>query len=207
VTAILGIDPGHLNGAAVLLTGERTVAAWWTWKRLDRKGGPVWRVTAARDVEGAEPREAMWQVGHAIGTWLMLLDPHRPMYQPTLVLEGLFVPRPRRGQRPVNPQSVIPLAEATGELIGGLRMTPALRPKATDWRWDQLRLPNRTPADAAEAAAVKLAPHFFDWPEGAEPVTTPTKAELGALCEAAWISRYGWVRLCKQGGSGEVVAR
>lgn len=184
----LGVDPGRTSGAAVLLDADgRTVLAWWTWCLLRRKGGDAWRVT--RKAPGEDLMvDALWEVGR-----LVAIDVSRCLGEgdPVLVVEGLFVPRARRGGRPVNPQDVVPLAEATGELIGGLRMTPAYRPLATEWRGLTLGLMARTPAADAEAYARKTAAAAFDWPKGTGPAT---EAERGALAEAAFIARYGWVQ-------------
>lgn len=201
---MLGCDPGRQSGAAVLLSASNEVMAWWSWALMSRKAGDVWRVTCF-DPHGSCTVDAMWEVGNAIGRmWTALDQPGSEVrHAATLVVEGLFVPRIKRGQRPVSPQSVIPLAEATGELIGGLRMTPSLRPLANEWRPDQLGIPPRTPADAAEAIARDMAERparqgGFTWPSEARP---GTKAELGALAEAAWIARFGWVRLAGRAAS------
>lgn len=180
---VLGIDPGNNSGAAVLLSKHDNVVAWWTWKRLIRKAGDVCRVDCSDG--NAVCLAHMWEIGDTIARYLSEKN-----LAPTFALERLFVPRPRRGQRPVNPQSVIPLAEARGELIGGLRMRPTHEPLATDWRWRQLSLPNRTRHDAAEQAAINCARHAFTWPKASAP---QTKAEKGALAEAAFIARDGWV--------------
>jgi len=190
--SILGVDPGRSNGAAVLLTAHNEVAAWWTWCLMARKDGPVWRVSQGLTGD-CDNVAAMWEVGDLISGQL-IYDGMTNQPIAKLSLEGLFVPRLRRG-KPVNPQSVIPLAEAAGELVGGLRMTPAHRPLATEWRSRQLGLRRGTSADAAEAAAVRMAPHAFTWPKDAGIEAAPTKAERGALAEAAYIARDGWVSL------------
>jgi hypothetical protein len=183
---ILGVDPGRSSGAAVLLASDgKRVENWWTWKLMKRKSGEVWRVMAlGLKPEAAFEADAMWQVGQFISNCVYrAVGP-----EPALILEGLFVPWQKKGRKRQSPQSVIPLAEATGELVGGLRMTPRLRPLANLWRAEVLSLPARTPAAEAEQAAQAYARVAFDWPDGEGP---PTEAERGALAEAACIAFWG----------------
>ena len=95
---VLGIDPGNNSGAAVLLNKHDNVVAWWTWKRLIRKAGDVCRVDCSDG--NAVCLAHMWEIGDTIARYLSEKN-----LAPTFALERLFVPRPRRGQRPVNPQS------------------------------------------------------------------------------------------------------
>jgi hypothetical protein len=166
----------------VLLDDDgETVFEWWTWQLLRRKDGVVWRVTSS--VGWTKEVDSIWEIGRQMS----------PLFKRdnTLVVEALFVPVRRRGQRPIAPQTIIPLAEACGELIGGLRMTPRYRPLATLWRYQVLGLPAKTRAKDAERRAIKHASTQFVWPEGAK---APTEAEKGALAEAACIARYGWAQ-------------
>lgn len=193
----MGWDPGDVSGACAVLTSHNVVAYWATYKRLDRKGKPpVWRMT---DSHGAGDEFAT--VGQVAGEALKSV----PVALRHLVVEGLYVETVRSKRRHESMQqymryvsaaiarqkSTLKLSESAGQIIGAIGQPAALRPKATEWRWDQLSLPARTKADYAEAAAVKLAPDCFTWPEAEWP---KTKAERGALAEAAFISRFGWVR-------------
>lgn len=198
---ILGVDPGRGSGAAVLLSAHGEVRAWWTWCLLTRKGEEVWRVTSTEHA----PREcvAVWDVACRIRWDACLLGAAGEV---DLVVEGLFVPKlwPKkrheswkqyeaRARRTLSQQqAVLPLALAKGEVVGSLGMVPQHEPRADEWRPRQLSLRPSTPADEAEAVAVRLAPHAFTWPESEAP---STKAERGALAEAAFIARDGWVTL------------
>ena len=185
MTYTLGVDPGR-SGAAVLLEGDRRVVGWWAWTLLGRKAGESWRLRWPDGVADLGDNAAsLGAIGcgirNAVRPW-----PSAGNDWPDLVVEGLFVPRARAGGRPVDPQSVIPLAEATGELIGGLGLRPRARPPANVWRPAMLGIPARTPADEAEAYAIRMYPTTFGaLPEGL------TRGELGAVCEAAWIARWG----------------
>ena len=193
---VLGVDPGSANGALVLLQGDR-VEAWWTYARMSRKGGDVYRVTHLLPTYGTnfvvqrEP-SSVWMVGELVHRMIVrdlgLAEWPGPV---TLCLEGLFAPRRKKG-RPISPQMIVPLAESAGELIGGLRMTPAWRPLATEWRHLILGLPAKAKARDAEAYAITVATQIFQWPEQGR---APTIAERGALAEAACIARYGVVQM------------
>jgi hypothetical protein len=179
----LGCDPGSINGACVLLNADgRTVEAWWVWQKLTRKGeASVYRV---RSIHDDWHRGHIWQVGEIVGVNIRPLS-----YQ--LVVEGLFVPK-RDGKLKI--QTVLTLAEATGELMGGLRYSgtlPVLRPPARTWRPEAAGIPARTQKAEAEAKAIVRADHLFKWPESA---TELTKAERGARAEAAFLARWGWAQ-------------
>jgi hypothetical protein len=165
----------------------------WSWDRLDRKGGAVYR---CRTSEGGEfvGRDLAVIVSTVHRDTLVDLAPDPAWLD--LVVEGLFVPRiPTKKAKPggkpppkFNPQSVIPLAESAGIILGllsGIAATTS-RPLAVEWRHRVLGLAPNTPADEAEAFAVRMAPALF---EGLGAL-----AHVGAVCEAAWIARDGWVQ-------------
>ena len=168
----------------------------------------MWR---AANLWGLPPddrgREALFLVADAISQEVADLADERPVH---LCLEGLFVAPLRKKQRHesfaqydrrvrrvlAQQQAAIPLAESAGELRGGLGMVPRWRPKASEWRELVLgRGWGRAKADAAEAEAVRQAPLRWAWPDCAPP---PSKAERGAVAEAACMAHYGHAML-KQG--------
>lgn len=179
MSAVLAVDPGA-NGGAALVDGER-VLAWWAWTRLERKGGEVWRLRY-------QVPWASWGAGEL--NFLNLGDVARTIreqldLEPALVVEGLFVPRAAQG---INIQSHTALAESAGWLMGGLGLgVPVARPLASVWRPAVLGLRPSTPADQAEAFAIK-ATRWADWP--GDPVGRLSLAELGAVAEARLIGRW-----------------
>ena len=189
----LGVDPGSCSGAAVLLHADgRRVLAWWVWLKMNRKT-PCYRVkdeTWSSFQSSPEPstREVpnMWRISHAIVAEVLLDFP-----QHQLVIEGLFVGR-RDGSLRV--QDALVLAESVGEFRAGLGWTgglPELRPLASVWRKQVLGLKARTKKDRAEAYAVEWAPKLFDWSTCPWDAHDLTKAERGALAEAACMARWG----------------
>lgn len=128
----------------------------------------------------------MWRISHAIVAEVLLDFP-----QHQLVIEGLFVGR-RDGSLRV--QDALVLAESVGEFRAGLGWTgglPELRPLASVWRKQVLGLKARTKKDRAEAYAVEWAPKLFDWSTCPWDAHDLTKAERGALAEAACMARWG----------------
>lgn len=100
------------------------------------------------------------------------------------VSNALFVPPAGR----LNPQSVIPLAESAGFMLGALcgRARRTLRPRAVEWRHEVLGLSPRTKADIAEAVAVRMGQAAFDG--------LGALADVGHVVEAAWMARFGWAQ-------------
>ncbi len=186
--SVLGVDPGAGGAFALITERPDIVVLWGAWTTLARKEGSRVRLTISQGGR-VVMRSMLSACLRAIEEELLLCTPHYD-----LVIEGLFAPRRRRGQRPVNPQSVVPLAISSGEIRAALERVPVAEPLASEWRWSQLSLPARTKAGAAELAAVRLAPHAFNWaPSGGSPVDAGlTKGELGAVSEAAFIARHGW---------------
>lgn len=185
----LGVDPGSLDGAAVLLHEDRkTVLGWWVWTKLKRKGGDVFRVRAALtspfdDVQRCLNKEgevARFRDFQEAWVWWRY-----PIYQ--LVIEGLFIGR-RDGT--IKLQEILTLAESVGEFRAGLEPSPLpeLRPLSREWRPQAAGIPARTPRAKAEALAIAKAERYFVWPESETPLT---KAERGARAEAAWIASWG----------------
>lgn len=181
---VIGIDPGSEHGGVALLDPDgRTAALVGDWTRLDRRGGEVYRVRFGhRD-------ECLARDLPAVGALLFHeLFPKVQAHGAVLVVEGLFVPKAGRGGRPVNPQSVIPLAESAGVMLGhlGSIARETHRPLSSTWRADVLGLATRTPADQAEALAVRMAPSAFDG--------VGELARVGHVAEALFLARWGWTQ-------------
>lgn len=181
----LGVDPGSLDGAAVLLAGDGdTVLEYWAWTQLKRKGQrPVFRVTYTNYV--FEER-VLWEVAAEIATHV---DPCQ------LVIEGLYVPsneeRKKRGQKRQNIQDLQALIESVGEFRAGLGWDspiPELRPPARVWRPETAGIPAGTPRKKAKALAITQARLLLTWPEH---TTTLTRTEQATVAEAALIARHG----------------
>lgn len=127
----LGIDPGK-NGGAVLLDSAHTLVQAWWWQPC-KAGG----------------YEVQSQYGDALGFWWHSLT-ELGGYLPTLqrvAVEGLFAGRAR--------QAIIGTAETAGELLGAIapKVEQVLRPPASRWRADLLRLPGGTKAAQADRYA------------------------------------------------------
>lgn len=191
----LGVDPGSRSGAAVLLHADgRRVLAWWVWLKMDRLI-PCYRVRLVHGVAGgiwkAESHELdrLWKAADRIDEAVYYITGCQRNTQ--LVIEGLFVGR-RDGSLRV--QDALVLAEGVGEFRAGLGWTgglPELRPLASVWRKQVLGLKARTKKDQAEAYAVEWAPKLFDWSACPWDAHDLTKAERGALAEAACMARWG----------------
>ena len=181
----LGIDPGGSSPGGAVLLDEAGVSAWWVWSWL-RSGGGGYRLRSGGDAP--EMEEERLPDLHLVGCRIREAMPER--YR--LVVEGLYVPTGRRRGR-VNPQSVVPLAESAGLVMGPLLggAIDLARPLASEWRRSVLGLPPRTSADSAEEYAVQMAPRLHRWPGGALPEGL-TLAEEGAIAEACLMA--GWKR-------------
>lgn len=191
-TLILGIDPGACGGAAlVLVDGDRSsvgrVVGWGAWTTLRRTAGPVLRY---RCHAGALELPTMAAVGATLRS--RFLDPERAgqthRLRPSLVVvEGLYA-QGARADGSLSLQSVIALAEATGQLLAGLGDVEQLyRPAAATWR-PMAGIPRRMRRDRAEARAVELARDRFLW---SQPLEGVTAAERGAVSEAVLIAYAG----------------
>jgi hypothetical protein len=195
---VLGVDPGNEAGAVVLLDPDgRTVRAAWTWRRLKRRLGDVWRLDD--HLGGTLTCHDLVEAAETIRRDLALVLAELGAKQVDLVVEGLFVAQGGK----LNVQSVLPLAESAGILLGclaGLAAGAALRPRASEWRPVVLGLGTNTPAAQAEAVAVRMGLAAFDG--------LGELAQVGHVAEAAWMARWGWVqarphrgdRLSGQGG-------
>jgi len=194
---VLGIDPG-VSGGAVLLDRHRIVA-WWAWsemkRRKDKQPLPsAWRLRASSS-QHAE-LDSVWSAAYSIvcearSMWLRAPVLHPPSPEEVaplrVAIEGLFVGQ-RNGRLRV--QDVLRLAETVGEIraavLSRLGTLPIARPPSRDWR-PAAGIPAHTKRAEAEARAIEIAEAELHWPE----TTTPrTKAERGAVCEAALIARY-----------------
>ena len=185
---VLGVDPGSKAAGVVLLApdGRQILGAWSLVHRKRKR--PVWAMRASSpdglyETERRTLHECAWLI------WQFAA--RRGFYH--LAIEGLFVPRKVRTSRgkviPTDPQSVLPLAEAAGELRGPLSISPRvgtiLRPPASEWRPGVLGIPPRTGADQAEQIAVGYAATAFD---GLAPFLD--RPHGGHVAEAAWIALY-----------------
>ena len=175
----MGVDPGLVDGAAVLLdmSGKQPfkVVNAWTWRRLVRG----YQLTSLDGV-------VMLPSLHAVGAEIRRLAPDG--YR--LTVEGLYVDDTTRGP------SMLALAEATGEVMGPLRdgaVGELQRPVAARWRAKVLRL-GRVSAAAAAARAMQCAPVLVDG--------LGTLASNEHVCEAACIAVYGGLRSAHAGDGG-----
>lgn len=179
----IGVDPGSMNGGALLLEPDaETVIDWLVWQKMARDDGDVYRSKQGNGDEQTHP-SLFWHVH----SWAQRLP---SVYQ--TVVEGLFVPR-RDGTLKVH--EMLTLAESAGEIRAAFcgctaPAIPILRPRATTWRPMVAGIPACTPRAKAEAQAITKAKAYFKW-VGGWPGSKLTKAERGALAEAAWIARYG----------------
>ncbi len=186
----LGVDPGSLAGAAVLLAADGdTVLEYWAWTQLKRKGQrPVFRVRTRRHHYDLS---RLWNVGAFVSgqvsaSWEIPLQ---------LVIEGLYIPsneeRKKRGQKRQNIQDLQALIESVGEFRAGLGWDspiPELRPPARVWRPETAGIPAATPRKKAKALAIKQARLLLTWPEH---TTTLTPTEQATVAEAGLIARHG----------------
>jgi len=176
---VLGLDPGSRDGAAVVVRNGVAIR-WWTWRYLRAKGGR-YAVTRGQ-MSGVDKFDlpTMHDVGRSIASG-------GPFHH--AVIEGLYTP-PANGRRRVNPQSVIPLAEACGEVMGpikGVTLGDLYRPLASEWRRKVLRL-GRATAAQAEQRAIREAMSRLVWV--ADPSEVVSTKELGAVCEASMMALW-----------------
>lgn len=182
----LGIDPGMNSGAVVWLEADRkTVRMWWVWLKMKRKDGPAIRLKSLAGVVDCQSvGEAMEMVRQAVDSHLFFAS--RPCSLAAISIEGLFVGR-RNGKLRV--QDVLLVAESCGEIRHALRdLSPVIhRPTANVWRPEAAGIPARCQKDKAEAWAITYARALFTWPEHGQKLT---KAEKGAIAEAAFIGKW-----------------
>lgn len=190
---VLGVDPGH-DGAAVLLSGTaaRHLASI-SWKRLERKGGDVYRVTFDDGGEDQEV-ERLHHVGLAM---LERCGQHTAIvgaggYQ--LVVEGLFA------KPGVALHGICSLAEATGEIMGVLAQLSApgreiWRPKASTWRSEVLPKGWGRTSEEAERAALTATNGLLLPSMWRETKTNSQRLPVPVwphVLEAACLARWGW---------------
>jgi hypothetical protein len=187
---VLGVDPGSTSGGAALLSpcGAR-LTGWlaWTWLKA---GGGRYRLTGAGGAGAARlPGHHEVPHLHAVGALLAELGPYR------LVLEGLFLAHGSSVAAKGKRKSLLPLAEAAGEILGPLRtraVGPPLRPNAQrEWRPRVLGLPHDAGDKEAEERAVTWARRNLEW-VAPLPRHGLSYAEEGAVCEAACMAVLGW---------------
>lgn len=179
----LGIDPGLIAGAAVLIDYDQAphkVLGAWAWHRTAHG----YRVATETDARGLDL--TLFDVGSRISDCIDdIIAPLGCSTDITITLEGLYVASLKTAP------SVLALAEAAGEVLGPLRWLtsdPILRPMAATWRAKVLHL-GRAKADVAARRAINCAPWLGD--------------SLGALqanehaCEALCLAYYGGV-LCRE---------
>lgn len=215
--AWIGVDPGSTGGAIVLLdfTGKN-VQRWWVYTQLGSgqlrvRSSHVWYILGPSHdgiVEGTEVERTFSSV-HEFAAQLKsqlynLGERENRGVEYHLALEGLFVPRTKQA---FNPTNVLKLSESCGELLGPLRAACApweppawapllpvergvFRPLARHWR-PVSGIESRTPQAEAEAQAITLSRHLLRW--CGRDTEELTKAERGAVHEAALIARAGHV--------------
>ncbi len=185
---VLGVDPGAVDGAAVLVmhgdpeTPPVGAINAWRWHRLGGKGSTLYEVVDAWGVR-VEVR-TLGEVGRRI---MVQSHVHVPRWH--LCVEGLFVVNdPKRFP------SALTLAEATGQVMGPLcqyAIGEVMRPTAAVWRAKVLKLPRSTSAKAAEAYAVKALPGIV--------LGLGDLSGCGHTAEAGIIAYYGAVTVRRAG--------
>lgn len=195
---VLGVDPGAEGGAVLLDVDGRTVLDWWLWRPRDRKdearGWALWGHGWADWTEHVSLSELGDEIAEDV-------DRQLEAGLVSLVVEGLFVPRPRdgltcwRGQRETEAylgrvRSTLTLAENTAELMGPLRAAAVEihRPKASTWRAAVLGLPRNVASDVAERTAIALCRATL---RGLEEVEHPHLAEAACMAKWGWVQQVG----------------
>ena len=183
-TLARGVDPGSTSGAWAELEGGDRVVAWGCWLKLDRKAGVVYRVQTWMRGAGPPKVEELPELGAALRRCVGASYGAMPTS-----VEGLFIGR-RDGSIKLNDQ--IKLAESAGMLLALLdqRITYLYRPFSRDWRPRQAGIPAKTKKGPAEQMAVDRALAYL----GLQATETLTKAEVGAVAEAAWMAQYAHVQ-------------
>lgn len=170
---ILGVDPGRAAGAA--LVDGRTVVWWWGWRWLEGKRGRfVLSEPAMADLELRSLHEVARElrVGGASA----------------VVLEGLFVTHKRGRKAGGKRNSLVPLAESAGELLGPLRsLGPVHRPTWNEWTPPGFSA--SMGSKRAEALLEQVAMREFRW-DHPLPDSLPAKVRNG-IVEAVWMAHWG----------------
>lgn len=191
---VLGVDPGR-TGAACLLGADERVVSWWLWRPSGAEDGPIRLWTS-----GGTDWVFEEGMSHIATLMARVVDDLTDMGGAVVVVEGLYVPRPREGMvcRRKAPETeaylglvrhVLTLAELTGAILDPLQSVAVgevLRPKAEQWRREILSIKRGTPSDEAEARAIAACRGGLV--RGLEEVADPH------LAEAAMIARWGWVQ-------------
>ena len=197
---VLGIDPGKVEGGAVLLAADgKTALAAWHWIERRRKAGNVYVV---REQWGDDLDSCDVSTLHHIGEGLRRITTSESGAF-DLVVEALFVPRlpksalaGRMSRQEVQTfmgkaRSVHALAEAAALVYGPLTPYGAhlVRPLASAWRPLILGLPASVSSDVAEQTAIRVL-------SGRRPLISGLGelAKNPHVAEAAMIARFGWVK-------------
>lgn len=198
---VLGIDPGKVEGGAVLLASDgKTALAAWHWIERRRKAGNVYVV---REQWGDDFDSCDVSTLHHIGEGLRRITTSESGAF-DLVVEALFVPRlpgsalaGRMSRAEVQTfmgkaRRVHALAEAAALVYGpclAYASGPPLRVLASAWRPLILGLPASVSSDVAEQTAIRVL-------SGRRPLISGL-GELASnphVAEAAMIARFGWVK-------------
>lgn len=193
MTPIIGVDPGSLDGACVLLSPQSVVMDWIAW----------WATTQGLMVrtQGGDERQVGSRLAEAVHWWAEGLRERAPCGYGLVVEELFLVPGKAR------PASILTLGEACGRVQGVLELRATgdvRRVRAWEWRGQVLGLRRGTSAKVCEAYAVQSAGSVVRWPRGfpasrsgGEGLPVPAR---GALAEAACIARWGVVQAGVTGG-------
>ena len=181
-SAVIGVDPGYASGAAVRWDGG-AVDEWVVWWRTKRKGVPMLLVETSLSDDPRRCLPAATGQRVALRSFRCIIPGAE-----LLAVEGLFAVG---GRGAASGRELLPLSHSAG-VAEGVLAPPGVataRPLARVWRHSQLGLPGGTKAAIAEKVAIERSRLVMRWRFGF-PVELP-KIPIGALCEAAWIARYG----------------
>jgi hypothetical protein len=198
----LGIDPGNEGGASLLL-GIDTIMAWWAWHPFDKRKGEIepegskqsigrYRLNSSTEQKDREV-SSLYAVATAMVFECSLLF---EIERCVVVVEGLFAPKDNERS---NPQTILFLAEAAGEMLGPLRsfvdeQHPLYRPRSSVWRPAVFSGHTRSHMDkgAWERLAIERAAVSFhgtsERPNLLSEIPTGAREHV---CEALWMARYG----------------
>lgn len=190
MTYAIAIDPGHSGGAAMVAEdagGRYVLCAWGAWRHTRRRAEPYDTAHARSALRAAREGRAPHLTAAVRLTAPWACSPCTPH----VVVEGI-TPHGRR-------TGYTALCEAAGvavALVGG----DALRPTATRWRADVLRLPATTAADIAEHEArvpwgwaADVRGRALRW-EAAGHAATPPEWAAGHVAEAACMAVWAMMR-------------
>lgn len=185
---LLGVDPGMLDGAAILLepTGRRVLSwcAWWTCQRAT-VSTLVWTQTTEPDEEPIRARVVrpyQWPLRCWAPRWCGQAEEAE-------IRARIAIEQPLGTTGGMDSRSHAAAWKAHGIALGvvGDWYGQPHTPTAQEWRGRAFR-GGRLTKDVAEARAVQLAEAAFDWTSGGDRGGLSKKAR-GALAEAAWIAR------------------